>query len=80
MEHQRVSHGSKEQESSSKWYLLLSLLFDPDDGRCTFLRNISKLIRLRGVLYQKLVLVIVNAVRTSNPAYEISDCHFLTLH
>jgi hypothetical protein len=46
--------------------LLAWLLFDPEDGSVTFLRNVG-LYEFHGVIVQKTSLFIFNAERTSNP-------------
>jgi hypothetical protein len=46
---------------------LLDLLFELENGNRMFLRNADKHIRLHGVTSQKVSLVIVTAVRNSDP-------------
>jgi hypothetical protein len=46
---------------------MFHLLFGPEDGGSTFLRNIGKILLAYGVIIQKTVTVVI----ISSPAYEV---------
>jgi hypothetical protein len=61
----RVSKARRQQEEDGSLDLLLGLPFDPEHGSRTFLRNVSGF----GVTTLKILLLIVTAVRTSDPTW-----------